>query len=186
MNTNTREQIKMGLLVVTAATVIYGTFFKDDSPSSTRRRGPQRSAAVSQPSTPSAASNTPSFELTPEAAQGTVQPTAAPVANPTSVSFAQNSYSFGTIKQNTQNTHVFEFTNSGDQPLIIENAVGSCGCTVPEYPKAPIAPGESGEIKVVYSPGTQKGNQTKTVTITANTEPRETRLTINALVEEVQ
>lgn len=103
----------------------------------------------------------------------------------TSVSFATPTHDFGTIKQDTENPHTFTFTNTGTEPLIIENAKGSCGCTVPQYPKEPIAPGESGEIQVVYKPGKQKNKQTKTVTITANTEPRTTTLTITADVQEV-
>jgi hypothetical protein len=103
----------------------------------------------------------------------------------TAVAFAQSSYDFGKIKQDTQNKYKFKFTNTGSNPLIIENASGSCGCTVPEYPKEPIAPGATGEITVEYSPGKQQGAQTKTVTITANTEPRTTQLTITANVEEV-
>ena len=66
--------------------------------------------------------------------------------------------------------------------MIISNAKGSCGCTVPEYPIQPIAPGESGDIKVVYSPGTQANQQTKSITITANTEPATTVLRIKANV----
>jgi hypothetical protein len=69
--------------------------------------------------------------------------------------------------------------------LVISNAVGSCGCTVPEYPKHPIAPGETGEINVVYKPGKQEGQQNKTVTVTANTEPAQTVLRILADVQKV-
>lgn len=101
----------------------------------------------------------------------------------TEMTFATPSHDFGTIPQDSENRHVFTFTNSGNEPLIIENAKGSCGCTVPQYPKEPIAPGETGEIEVVYKPGKQKNKQTKTVTITANTEPRTTTLTISANVD---
>ncbi len=103
----------------------------------------------------------------------------------TVVNFAQPMHDFGTIKQDTENAHTFTFTNTGTEPLIIENAKGSCGCTVPKYPKEPIPPGGTGEIDIVYKPGKQKNKQTKTVTITANTEPRTTTLTISANVEEV-
>jgi len=81
---------------------------------------------------------------------------------------------------------VFTFTNTGDKPLILESVVGSCGCTVPEYPKEPILPGESNEIKVVYKPGKQKGMQNKLVTVIANTQPKDTRLNITANVHEVE
>ncbi|UTW64706.1 DUF1573 domain-containing protein [bacterium SCSIO 12741] len=93
-------------------------------------------------------------------------------------------HDFGTVKQHTENVHIFNFTNTGSTPLVIEDAKGSCGCTVPEYPREPIAPGATGEILVKYSPGNQIGQQTKTVVITANTEPKVTNLYINAVVEE--
>lgn len=103
----------------------------------------------------------------------------------TSMEFAETEHDFGTISQDSENTKVFSFTNTGTEPLIIENAKGSCGCTVPEYPKEPIPPGEKGEIKVVYKPGKQKNQQTKNVTITANTVPEKSILTIRANVEPV-
>jgi len=99
--------------------------------------------------------------------------------------FAQNSHDFGNIIQNsTTNQHTFTFTNTGTNPLIISNAKGSCGCTVPKWPKEPIPPGGTGTIEVEYNPGSQKGSQKKTVTVTANTEPADTRLSISAVVEE--
>lgn len=109
------------------------------------------------------------------------KPAAGP---PTTMAFAQTEHDFGKIKQNTENKHIFTFTNTGANPLIIQDAKGSCGCTVPKYPKEPIAPGQTGEIEVVYSPGTQKGQQMKTVTLMANTEPEQTVLQIRADVEE--
>lgn len=98
----------------------------------------------------------------------------------TNIEFAEMEHDFGTIEQNTRNPKVFTFTNTGDEPLIISDAKGSCGCTVPRYPREPIPPGETGEIEVVYSPGNQKNKQTKTVTIVANTEPETTVLRIKA------
>jgi hypothetical protein len=67
--------------------------------------------------------------------------------------------------------------------LIISNAKGSCGCTVPKWPKEPIAPGETGEIAVEYKPAGQSGVQTKYVTITANTSPATTQLTITGDIQ---
>ena len=102
----------------------------------------------------------------------------------TIMSFNEMSYDFGTIKQNTTNNlHVFKFQNKGSNPLVIENAKGSCGCTVPDYPKEPIMPNQWGEIKVDYKPGKQEGSQNKTVTITANTDNPTTILKISAMVE---
>ena len=176
-----KENINTVLLVIIAATVIYGTFIKEDSPRSTRRSAPPK-ATTAQTNT---GAITPNF--TPPAQTQAVNNTPPkPMNPPTKMEFKQMAHSFGNIKQDTENKHVFTFTNTGDKPLIIENATGSCGCTVPEYPKEPIAPGATGEIKVVYKPGKQKGNQNKTVTLIANTEPRETRLNISAVVEEVQ
>lgn len=103
----------------------------------------------------------------------------------TTMAFNEYSHDFGTIKQDTENKKVFTFTNSGSEPLIITNAKGSCGCTVPNYPKEPVMPGDEAIIEVFYRPGKQKGKQSKTVTISANTEPAQTILNISALVEEV-
>lgn len=74
---------------------------------------------------------------------------------------------------------VFTFKNVGDQPLIINQAVASCGCTVPEYTKAPIAPGATGEIKVKYN-GTGKfpGHFKKTITVRTNGKVEMTRIYI--------
>ncbi|HMC97900.1 MAG TPA: DUF1573 domain-containing protein [Flavobacteriales bacterium] len=100
----------------------------------------------------------------------------------TTVVFKGYEHDFGTIKQDSENKYVFAFTNTGTEPLIIESATGSCGCTVPNYPKAPIPPGGAGEIEVVYKPGKQENAQQKTVTVIANTEPKETTLRIKAQV----
>jgi hypothetical protein len=105
-----------------------------------------------------------------------------PKMDPTSISFEKMEHDFGTIEQNTTNPYTFTFTNTGTEPLLISDAKGSCGCTVPDYPREPVMPGQQGEIKVVYSPGQQKNMQTKTVTITANTEPATTVLRIKANV----
>lgn len=60
-------------------------------------------------------------------------------------------HDFGTIKEGPVATHVFEFTNVGNEPLIIQNASASCGCTTPEWPKEPILPGKKGKITVKYN-----------------------------------
>ena len=79
-------------------------------------------------------------------------------------------------------THVFSFTNTGSEPLLLEKCKGSCGCTVPQCPKTPIAPGAQGEIEVKFNSKGKKNNQTKTVTINANTDPAQTILKIKAFV----
>lgn len=101
----------------------------------------------------------------------------------TSIQFENLEHDFGTIKQGDSPETVFKFTNTGNEPLIIENAKGSCGCTVPDWPKDPIAPGGKGEIKVQFNSAGKSGDQSKSVTLTANTEPLNTVLNIKAKVD---
>lgn len=110
------------------------------------------------------------------------QPATAQVdpAMATEMTFGEMEYDFGTMKEGEKVSHVFKFKNSGDKPLTITNAKGSCGCTVPDYPKTAIAPGDEAEIKVEFNSKGKKGAQTKFVTIDANTIPAQTRLTIKA------
>ncbi|MEO9965074.1 MAG: DUF1573 domain-containing protein [Reichenbachiella sp.] len=96
--------------------------------------------------------------------------------------FSEESHDFGTINEGDVVEHVFEFTNTGDAPLIISSAAGSCGCTVPEWPKEPIGVGEKGEIKVKFNSRKKPGVQNKTVTITSNTFPKQKRIKIKANV----
>ena len=77
----------------------------------------------------------------------------------------------------------FSFTNTGTAPLIIASAQGSCGCTVPDWPKEPIGIGEKASIKVKFDSKKKAGIQNKTVTLTANTFPKQTKLQIKANVE---
>lgn len=105
-----------------------------------------------------------------------------PTGPRTTVAFNETFYDFGTIPEGVVRTKNFKFTNTGSEPLIISNARGSCGCTVPDYPKHPIAPGESGEITVEYNSTNRSGNVSNTVTITANTEPADNVIRISANV----
>jgi hypothetical protein len=84
--------------------------------------------------------------------------------------FEELDHNFGTIKQGESVTYIFKFKNDGKEPLIINTAVGSCGCTVPEYPKEPIRPNGAGEIKVTFNSTGKSGPQDKTVTITYDTD----------------
>jgi hypothetical protein len=83
------------------------------------------------------------------------------------IEFNKETHDYGTIKNGADGACVFEFKNTGDSPLIISNAKGSCGCTVPEWPKEPIAPGAKGSIKVKYDT-MRTGEINKSVTITSN------------------
>ena len=81
--------------------------------------------------------------------------------------FTSETYDYGTIKNGAEPNCTFEFKNTGNAPLIISNAKGSCGCTVPTWPKEPIAPGAKGVITVKYDT-TREGAINKNVTITSN------------------
>ena len=106
-----------------------------------------------------------------------------PARPATSIKFKEELHDFGSVPQDSENAFSFEFTNTGVEPLVIENAKGSCGCTVPNYPKEPVMPGQTATIDVVYKPGKQVGPQQKTVTITANTDPKNTVVKIKADVQ---
>jgi len=97
-------------------------------------------------------------------------------------SFQEEEYDFGTINEGDIVEHTFTFTNTGEAPLIIESARASCGCTVPSWPKEPIAVGETGEIQVRFDSKGKPNVQNKTVTITANSYPKISRLRIKAFV----
>lgn len=97
-------------------------------------------------------------------------------------SFEESTHDFGTITEGDIVEHTFKFTNTGDAPLIIQSASASCGCTVPSYPRAPVAPGQTGEIQVKFNSSNKPGIQNKTVSLTANTDPSITRLTIKSNV----
>ncbi|HTK18486.1 MAG TPA: DUF1573 domain-containing protein [Mucilaginibacter sp.] len=85
--------------------------------------------------------------------------------------FEKETHDFGKIKQGDKVTYEFKFTNTGKSPLIIKDAIASCGCTKPEWPSAPIKPGENGAIKVTFDSRSKMGLQDKQITITANTNP---------------
>ena len=94
------------------------------------------------------------------------------------MAFETETVDYGVIEQGSEPFRVFKFTNTGNAPLIITNAKGSCGCTVPTYPKEPIGPGESSEIKVRYD----TNKFTKRVTLTTNVGTEQKMLTITGEV----
>ena len=97
-------------------------------------------------------------------------------------SFENTEFNFGTVNEGDIVNHTYSFTNTGEVPLIIKNAVASCGCTVPSWPKEPIAPGATGNIQVSFDSKGKPNQQTKTITITANTDPSITKLTLKGMV----
>jgi hypothetical protein len=84
------------------------------------------------------------------------------------MTFTNDVYDFGTIIQGAKVQHTFEFTNTGTEPLIITAAHGSCGCTVPEWPKEPIGKGKKGKIQMTFNSEGKLNVQDKTITINSN------------------
>jgi len=97
-------------------------------------------------------------------------------ANAAAFKFEKESYDFGQITEGEQVTYEFSFTNVGKSPLIITDASATFGCTVPEFPKEPVAPGQGGKIHVVFSSKGKSGMQNKVITLIANTVPSNTEL----------
>ncbi len=91
--------------------------------------------------------------------------------NVAKITFEEAEYNFGDVPEGTVVEHVFKFKNTGKIPLLISNARSTCGCTVPKWPKEPIAPGQGGEISVKFDTRGKTSVQKKPVTITANTYP---------------
>ena len=96
--------------------------------------------------------------------------------------FEEEFHDFGEINEGLVAEHVFSFKNEGEGPLIISNAQGSCGCTVPVWPRQPIAPGATGEIKVSFNSTGRAGKQDKRVTLTTNAVPQTKVLNITSTV----
>jgi len=101
------------------------------------------------------------------------QPAAAVMPDGPQMKFENVTHDFGKIQEGDKVTYKFNFANTGKSPLIITDAVASCGCTIPTWPKAPIKPGDGGQIIVTFNSFGKKGLQDKMVTITANTNPRQ-------------
>lgn len=103
------------------------------------------------------------------------------------IQFSEYTYDFGVIKEaNGAVSHTFEFTNTGNANLIITEVTATCGCTRPEYPKEPIAPGKKGKIKITYNPLARPGIIDRTITVKTNGSPKKVRLKIkgNVIPEE--
>ncbi|MBL4715073.1 DUF1573 domain-containing protein [Sphingobacteriaceae bacterium AH-315-L07] len=174
------DQIKTISLALIAVSLLVQTFIQltssdGSSTSSIGQSGlPSYDNASTLPDTPPLNNNT------------NTQPTNAQPVEPdqplTTMVFSEYDHDFGLLTEGDKVTYVFEFKNTGPNPLIIKNARGSCGCTVPEWPREPIAPGESGNITVNYDSKNRKGIQDKTVSITANTDPQIIQLKIHAKI----
>ncbi len=105
--------------------------------------------------------------------------------NAPEITFEKETIDYGTVEKGSDGTREFVFTNTGKEPLIITRAVGSCGCTVPTWPKEPIAPGEKGVMKVKYD--TQRvGAFSKSVTVTSNAKNGNKVVNIKGVVKAPQ
>ena len=108
---------------------------------------------------------------------------AVDIKNAADFKFEIEEYNYGTIKQGDKVTYDFNFVNTGKEPLIISEAHGSCGCTVPSWPKEPIAKGGKGSIHVEFNSTGKMGMQDKTVTITSNAKTGQKVLHLKGNVE---
>jgi hypothetical protein len=94
------------------------------------------------------------------------------------IQFDKTEHDFGILVQGEKVTHTFTFKNIGKQDLIIKDASATCGCTIPKYSKKPIAPGQEGEIEVIFDSNNRTGRQVKTITVWTNCQPNQTKLQI--------
>lgn len=160
-----------GVILLWLLLLSYKVFFAAGVSSDVLMNAQQRAMANTSPIMP----NSPNTPNTPA-------PAPKDPSTFTTMSFKDEVFDFGTIKEGEKASKVFTFKNTGDKPLIIENAQGSCGCTVPKFPKEPIAPGATGEINVEFNSEGKKGQQEKYVTIKANMA-EDVRLTVKGTVE---
>ena len=155
------KQIKLGILTV-CAVAMFASCQNDGATDTTA----DTAGALTTETTPPAPGQQPAVVPTANSNQP------APPAGPTTtIAFNETEFNFGKVKAGEKVRHEYKFKNTGSEPLIISNAKGSCGCTVPEWPKEPIPVGGSGSIMVEFDSKNKNGNQTKQVTVTANTDP---------------
>lgn len=94
------------------------------------------------------------------------------VMDTTVIQFDTTFHAFGVIEQGEKVSHTFNFTNTGDKDLVLKSVKASCGCTVPEWTKEPVSPGNTGTIEVEFNSAGRKGKQQKTITVVSNTDPK--------------
>lgn len=178
------KQIQIGLLSLLALLLLanlFGGGFKNwfGQSEDSKIRESAATAALSQPnngsltSAPQQSGNIPGTNM-----NSTVSNLPA-----TTIQYDNEKFNFGVVDEGEIVKHTYKFKNTGKEPLIIQNAKGSCGCTVPKWSSEPIPPGGDGEIKVEFNTKGKPGNQTKRVTVTANTNPTETYLEISGEVK---
>ncbi len=102
--------------------------------------------------------------------------------NVAKITFEETTFDFGEAREGEIVTHTYRFTNTGQVPLLISSARSTCGCTVPEWPREPIPPGEQGAIEVRFNTKSKRNRQSKPITIVANTYPSATKVFLNGFV----
>lgn len=96
------------------------------------------------------------------------------------MTFADTTHNFGGATEGESLVYDFAFTNTGKTPLLISGASGSCGCTVTDFPREPIAPGKGGVLKAIFNTAGKQGHQEKVITVINNTERSSQLLFIQA------
>lgn len=106
------------------------------------------------------------------------------IDEPSEITFDNAEFNFGEVTDGDMVKHTFKFTNTGDKNLILIDVKSTCGCTVPEdWPKQPIAPGEGGEIKVIFNSHNKVGAVNKGIRVEANTNPSVTTISLIGTVK---
>ena len=98
------------------------------------------------------------------------------------ITFKESVHEFGEITQGDVVTHIFEYENTGNEPLIISNVRTSCGCTAPDWSREPLAPGEIGKLTIRFNSRGKMGMQNKMITITSNAQNSQERVRITGNV----
>jgi hypothetical protein len=98
------------------------------------------------------------------------------------ITFEESTHEFGDINQGDVVEHIFAFENTGNEPLIITNVQTTCGCTAPSWPRDPIAPGQSNEIKVRFNSSGKMGRQNKVITVISNSASSKNQISITTNV----
>jgi len=101
----------------------------------------------------------------------------------TKISFAETHFDFGKIKEGDKVRHTYTFTNTGSNPLIISDAIPSCGCTIPSFSRKPIAPGAQGSIEVEFNSANRQGANHKNIIIVSNADRDKVSISFDAMVE---
>ncbi|MEN0005223.1 MAG: DUF1573 domain-containing protein [Bacteroidota bacterium] len=164
------NQIKSGLFVLLAVVLVASCQNTNTDAVDAARQRVENNAV--QPANPTTATQQPAAQ----------QP-AVPAGPTTEMTFAETTFDFGTVEEGEKVAHTYSFKNTGNEPLILSNAKGSCGCTVPKWPREPIAPGDSAEITVEFNSKNKKGKRNQKVTITANTNPPQTFIYLTGEVQ---